>query len=74
MQPPFVLLATSGALHYSTIVSKTAWLLGWMYSREVGELMDVGPSRFTGYTYVENIGGMILPLVRAMMVPDPEPL
>lgn len=49
-----------------------AGLFGWMHAG-VGELVDVGPGRFTGLKYVEILEDVLLPTVRAMFVPDPDP-
>lgn len=51
----------------------TAGVFGWIHTSGVGEIADVGPGRFTGLKYVEILEEVLLPSVRAMVYPDPEP-
>ncbi|KAK3892934.1 hypothetical protein Pcinc_003240 [Petrolisthes cinctipes] len=48
----------------------TAGCFGWIHSSGVGELTDVGPSRFTGATYVEILEDVLLPPVQQLLYPD----
>lgn len=50
----------------------TAGLFGWIHAGGAGELTDVGPGRLTGGKYVELLEDVLLPSVRAMLVPGPE--
>lgn len=51
----------------------TAGVFGWMHGSGVGELVDVGPGRFTRQKYADILEGVLLPIVRAMVYPDLEP-
>ena len=51
----------------------TAGVFGWIHASGVGEIADVGPGRFTGLKYVEILEEVLLPTVRALLYPDPEP-
>lgn len=44
-----------------------------MHASGVRELVDVGPGRFTGQKYADILEGVLIPTVRAMVYPDPEP-
>lgn len=48
-------------------------LSGWIHGSGVGELTDVGCSRFTGSAYMKILDEVFLPSVKAMVFPDLEP-
>lgn len=44
-----------------------------MHASGAWELVDVGPGRLTGQKYADILEDVLLPTVRAMVYPDPEP-
>lgn len=57
--------------HHSGHVSLN--MFGWMWSGGVGELTTI-EGRFTGEEYVTILEDVLLPTVRAMALPPPEPI
>ncbi|KAK3870731.1 hypothetical protein Pcinc_002785 [Petrolisthes cinctipes] len=47
-------------------------LFGWMHSSGVGELVDIGPGKFTGERYIDILENAFLPSVRILLYPYPE--
>ncbi|KAG7159570.1 Transposable element Tcb2 transposase-like 5 [Homarus americanus] len=48
-------------------------MFGWMHAGSVGQLADVGPGRFTGQKFVEELGDVLLPSVEALFFQQGEP-
>lgn len=46
-------------------------LFGWMHSSGVGELVDIGPGKFTGEKYIDILENVFLPSVRILLFPYP---
>ncbi|KAK3884326.1 hypothetical protein Pcinc_011391 [Petrolisthes cinctipes] len=47
-------------------------LFGWMHSSGVGELVDIGPGKFTGKRYIDILENAFLPSVRILLYSYPE--